>query len=291
MQSFCKNSTNADRQSPGLRRALTLLELVVVLAILVILSGMVVPLIDGLGHQANASTNATVVSDINRALGTYATRFEKFPDSWDSLLNSNNYGLFLKLHPALTATTGALLTTTELTTTQIESLKAMGITTVYDAEEVGANTSANQFTGKPRTLIEPRTPIETEEETTEPPEDPTPPLIPHSKHVATLTATALTTNNEKFCLQHLEAINTTNANHQYVVFGLGGMTTIRGAMTRDVPLISSADPNQSYARVLCVFKIPSDGAPWFRAEYVGCFLPDGTSQRMNMDKYNNAAAN
>ena len=270
MQSYCKSTSNADRRSPGLRRALTLLELVVVLAILVVLSGMVVPLIEGLGHQTNASTNATVVSDVNRAVSTYATRFEKFPDGWDSLLNSTDQNLFLKLHSTLGPGTNALLQTSlPLTLTQVDSLSTAGIMNVFDAVETGTGTSPNQFVPVSRKLAD-------------------------GGKVATFTnaATEGAYANSKFCLQHLEAIDKTNTNHQYVVFGLGGMTTIRGVMTRDVPLISSADPTQTYARMLCVFMIPSATATTgFPAKYVGCFLPDGTSQRMNMDKYNNSTAN
>jgi hypothetical protein len=155
-----------------------------------------------------------------------------------------------------------------LTTTQVASLSSMGIVNVYDAVETGIGTSPNQFVPSSRTLAD-------------------------GGKIATFTTTAGTYADSKFCLQHLEAIDSTNANNQYVVFGLGGMTTIRGAMTRDVPLISSADPTQTYARVLCVFMIPGTGstATSFPAKYVGCFLPDGTSQRMNMDKYNNSTAN
>src|SRR5688500_6495918 len=82
------------------RRGLTLLELIVVLAILVALSGLVIPLVQGLGYQTNASTNAAVVGDVNRSVGTFHTRFEKYPDRWDSLRTTDTGGgLYSKLHP------------------------------------------------------------------------------------------------------------------------------------------------------------------------------------------------
>jgi hypothetical protein len=92
--------------------------------------------------------------------------------------------------------------------------------------------------------------------------------------------------NEAFNLNHLDNVSPTD---EYVVLGLGANTTIRSAVMTDVPLVSSADPNAYYARVLCVFMIPGDTQPWFPAKYVGCFLPDGTSLRANIDKYNNSA--
>src|SRR5688572_27311520 len=116
MQSYCKyNLMDSTAFAP---RGLTLIELVVVLAILVALSGMVVPLIDGLGHQTNASTNATLVGDVNRAVRTYHARFdESYPNGWDSLLDSGG-SLFDKLHPAIKSSSPPLLVPHELTEPQ-----------------------------------------------------------------------------------------------------------------------------------------------------------------------------
>jgi type II secretory pathway pseudopilin PulG len=260
MQQFCKNmSIPCERSARRDRRALTLLELIVVLAILVTLSGMVVPLIEGLGHQTNASTNATVVNDVNRAVGAFVGRFERLPSGWDSLIDTSG-NLFDKLHAQLTSTTtGPILEKVVLNDIRAESLTSAGIYQVNDATTGG---SPNTFTPSTRNVTSGIT-------------------------LAMLTATTKTGvyNSSRLSLAQLEAAD---VNNDYVVLGLGGMTTLRGAMMRDVPLISSADPNNNYARVLCVFMVPgATSTASFPAKYIGCFLPDGTSQRMNLENYNN----
>jgi hypothetical protein len=42
--------------------------------------------------------------------------------------------------------------------------------------------------------------------------------------------------------------------------------------------------------MLCIFMVPAEAATTFPAKYVGCFLPDGTALRNNLDKYHNSAA-
>jgi prepilin-type N-terminal cleavage/methylation domain-containing protein len=231
------------------RRALTLIELVVVLAILVALSGMVVPLIDGLGHQTNSSTNATVVGDVNKAIRTFQARSDRgqYPNLWDSL--TTTAGVAADLHDVVVP----LLQPLETTTTQAASLVDAGIYRVYDAA------------GLPREIAAKQIPL------------------------AALNTTSTSFTNDTFNVHNLDNFDPAN---QFVVLGLGPNVTLRGTVMTDVPLISSADPNQNYARVLCVFMIPGSGtdAESFPAKYVGCFLPDGTSLRNNLDKYNNSAA-
>jgi prepilin-type N-terminal cleavage/methylation domain-containing protein len=255
MQSYCKYNAVAAQPRPR-RRGLTLIELVVVLAILVVLSGMVVPLIDGLGHQTNASTNATLVGDVNRAVRTYHARFdETYPNGWDSLLDAGG-GLFNKLHPALTSTSSPLLQAATLTADQARSLaERSGIRAVYVHDATPPNATLT-------TTVSLTTGVK----------------------VAVLNSAAFA--NEAFNVNHLDNVSPTD---EYVVLGLGANTTIRSAVMTDVPLVSSADPNAYYARVLCVFMIPGEGEEWFPAKYVGCFLPDGTSLRNNIDNYNHSA--
>ncbi|MBN8625224.1 MAG: hypothetical protein J0M17_07035, partial [Planctomycetes bacterium] len=78
-----------------------------------------------------------------------------------------------------------------------------------------------------------------------------------------------------------------NWNNEFVVVGLGGPSPIKGATIQELPLVQSANPTQYYARPLLVFMIPSSTATTgFPAQYVGCFLPDGTSQRSNAANFN-----
>ena len=97
-----------------LRHGLTLIELVVVLAILVVLAGLIVPMVAGLGYQTNAATNATVADDVSRAVRTFYGRFDAQPTGWDSLLNASGTS-FNKLHASLRP---LLAVPTELTSVQ-----------------------------------------------------------------------------------------------------------------------------------------------------------------------------
>ena len=108
-------------------------------------------------------------------------------------------------------------------------------------------------------------------------------------NVATLITSISPTSfaQATFNIQHLDNVSPDNA---YVVFGLGPQSTVRGNIVTDVPMISGADPNNFYARVLCVFMVPgSTATDGFPAKYVGSFLPDGTGVVQNLEKYYNSA--
>jgi prepilin-type N-terminal cleavage/methylation domain-containing protein len=253
------------RRSP--RRGLTLLELIVVLAILVALSGLVIPLVQGLGYQTNASTNAALVGDVNRSVGTFQTRFDKYPNDWDSLLNSSNT-LFSKLHPNLVGANPVILQTAELSATQAESLKAMGICQLRDHEE--SATLPPNTTGNVTRTVADATAVYT-------------PVVAFLNK-APLTSTAAQTG-DLFTAKELSGTDPAN---DYVVFGLGTATTIRGSVMTDAPMVHGSDPSRYYSRVLCVFMVPASGTSvGFPAKYVGCFLPDGSSLRSNLERYHN----
>lgn len=273
MQLYCNNSeARTDRGGP--RGGLTLVELVVVLAILVALSGLIVPLISGLGHQTNASTGATLIADVNRAVNAFHARagdVNQYPDAWDSLLNTNG-SLFNKLHPALTGSDAAsygaaLLQVVDLSPSQAESLRSAGIYNLYRADEsstvapsLNEATSVSVTTGAKAAILD-------------------------------VAATAGSSPYDKlvFATDLANASGITAGEGEFIVLGVGFNSTLRGATLVEVPLVQGADPANYYARMLCVFMVPSSAATTsFPARYVGCFLPDGTSLRNNLDKYNNA---
>ncbi len=261
------------------RRGLTLLELVVVLTILVALAGLAIPLLGGLSTQADGSTNAAVVGDVDRAVGTYFTRHDAHADGWDSLLNSSDT-LFTKLRPALTSTTvpnGApdptlpilAVSAQTLSKEQAESLKDAGIDVLYDADET-AGRSPNAAGSTVRT-VDPQAGVKYARLN-----------IPGNGAVLGLEAFGIGAANAEL----------TSARFDFLVVGLGGNTSIKGETLMDVPLVLSAEPTKNYARVLCVFAIPAaSSTATFRARYLGCFLPDGTTLRHNLDRYESARSN
>lgn len=243
------------------RRALTLVELVVVLAILVVLSSLIVPLIQGLGFQTNAATNATVIDDVNRAMGAYAARTGNQPDNWDSLLGTTG-SRFTKMRSELAAGASPnLLEDMPLTQIQVDSLNAVGIYNVRDADE-SSTVAPNSNNATVRKLVD-------------------------GGKLVKLTPIGIATLGGEF--QVVPAGVTTPTAFDLVVLGLGSNVTVQGSTMMQIPLIQNADPANHYARVCCVYQIPVGTATAnerFPARYIGCFMPDGTTARKNMENYN-----
>jgi type II secretory pathway pseudopilin PulG len=247
------------------RRALTLVELVVVLAILVALAGMVVPLVSGMLFQANASTNATVVGDVNGYVRMFFAKNDRYPNGWDSLLNTSG-SFYSKLHPNLTTSGAPILQTMSLSPAQADSLNAVNITKLFNADESQSLAPNMSFVGGPISITTGAT---------------------VASLVTSISPTSL--GQAGFNLANLDNVGTNNA---YVVLGLGPNTTLRSVVATDVPLINAADPTRRYARVLCVFMVPGASVTTSSpAKYVGCFLPDGTSLHDNLEMFNNTRTN
>ena len=72
----------------NLRRALTLIELVVVLAILVALAGAVLGAIPALLRQTSAATVGAGAAQVDAAMQYFRTTKSHYPDGYDSLLEA-----------------------------------------------------------------------------------------------------------------------------------------------------------------------------------------------------------
>ena len=84
-------STNLRRCYGGAagRKGLTLLELVVVIAILAALAGVLVPLLPAIMNKTHASTGATNLGEIAKAIQLYAAQNgDNYPDMLDSIVAS-----------------------------------------------------------------------------------------------------------------------------------------------------------------------------------------------------------
>ena len=261
------------------RAGLTLIELVVVLVILAALAALVVPRLSGIASQSNSATNAAIVSDVNRAVGLYNARYKDTqPSGWDSLLSSTD-AAFTKLHPTILAaftttdTTKPRLQIATLDAGQAKSFQQAGITGFHDADE--SRTSAPSDNSSVFRFLS------------------------DGKKVVTLIKDNITSGHGSTFIDNAFSLNQYRKDkkgnlvfsYEYVVCGLGGPTNIKGQTINEIPLVQSADPSKYYARMLAVYKIPaagSTGAAIFPAEYVGCFLPDGTTSRQNVDSFNSA---
>ena len=71
------------------RAGLTLMELVVVLVVLIALAGIVVPMLPNLLTNAHDATVTTNVTGVNQAIQGYFAVNLKYPDQFDSLVDTN----------------------------------------------------------------------------------------------------------------------------------------------------------------------------------------------------------
>jgi prepilin-type N-terminal cleavage/methylation domain-containing protein len=255
--------------NPSRRLGLTLLELVVVVLILAVLAALVVPRLSGVVTQSNSAANAAVIDEVNRSVQLFETRFGKQPQGWDSLMNTNGT-LYSKLHPNVTQTadqTKPSLQIATLTDMQAASLNAAGIFGFHDAVETrtdgGPSDNSTQWHS-----------------------------IASGAKVVTLVKVPVTTGHGSTFIDKAFSIDQykSNWNNEYVVVGLGGPTSLKGATMSEIPLVQSANPAKYYSRVMCVYMVPGtlSTATSFTAQFVGSFMPDGTSLRSNVDAYNGA---
>lgn len=128
------NTIQHPQASHARRRGLTLIELVVVLAILVALVGLVVSLFPGLVARASRSTTASSLRDIARTVQIHYTTSLNYGSGYDSLVNTTGTALYASI-PANSLTQLALA---PLSTTDSQALSNIGITNVYHVN-AGAN--------------------------------------------------------------------------------------------------------------------------------------------------------
>jgi len=122
-------------------RGLTLLELVVVMAILVALATILVPMLPQLADRGNQASGVTNVGELDKLLQAYHSLNGEFPDRYDSLLNTSQELSALLPTPELSSSTAALggwVVAGSIDTGQYERLKRVGVTRVYDFDDANA---------------------------------------------------------------------------------------------------------------------------------------------------------
>lgn len=262
-----------------LRRAgLTLLELVVVLVVLAALAALIIPRLNGVSAQAGSATSASVIGDMNRAVGLHEARYGKAANGWDGILTGPTGSLYPKLHPDLLNASGnvalPVLAPLTLTATQLKSLNAAGISFLhYNSEE-------STYTGRPSDSGVSFA------------------FLAEGSQVCGLTvqgtSSGWTSHGSTFPDRALN-LNPFNVGPDsgkdlsFVVFGVGQPCSLRGTTLQESPLLQAADPNQYYARMLCVYMIPGPSSTSsFTAQFVGSFAPDGTCLNDNLIKFNSS---
>lgn len=243
------------------RSALTLLELVTVLVILVALAGIVVPMVANLQSQARYSTAGTNLSEMARLVSAYQSKFGFYPDGWDTLTVGTALATYL---PGNETGTGSLLSNYLTTSTAIAPGSALavpltnvGIVNFYPFVAAPANPTFYPY-GIAETTTTGGTTL---------PNIPTPvSLNAASANAGSVTLAQLTSlGAQKLNLPNsLGPANPTAATPVYVVLGLGSRNSMIPKTILDAP-VRTADngvsgPNSLYCRFGVVFQITDSTA-------------------------------
>ena len=215
-------------------RALTLIELTVVLLILAATAGILIPRLTGYGERAHGATAASTIQECNKALALFEANRGRLPDRWDNLVEATGGGLPLSL--VETGVTPTLSAGTLASLAEAEALAAVGITTVYsfDSAAPGFNATFQPYQGGAT---------------------PTPTPLASGTPVAVLPTPALGFP----------------ATSKLVVLGLGAQNELFGVAATNVPLVfeGSIDPSAVYLRYVGVFEVADAQGPREKARLVG----------------------
>ncbi|MFO0802969.1 MAG: hypothetical protein U0791_07575 [Gemmataceae bacterium] len=231
---------------PQRRRALTLMELIVVLVILVGLAGILIPLFPSLIGRTHTASGATNDSELTKAIQVHEATYFQYPDQFDSLMGTGSTALFAKLPTdGMNPVGGSTeLNFAALTAGTATALTNAGIVNVWDLNDATADPTFNPY-GAARVLAA-------------------------GGNVAVLGTAAITRMNLP-------------AGETYVVFGIGRRCTMVGRSLTDPPVHFADDqantPEKVYGRKCVVFVVTKNGgtATRDRAKFVGSVSlhPDG----------------
>lgn len=226
------------------RRGLTLIELVIVIAILTVLGGLVVRTLPNLLKRTHLSKCSDTIAALNKTWGESYALNTRYPDRYDSLLATDG-SAFTKLTPGLTE----LISPTTLTAAETKALNSIGVRNVvdlnpaavavtYDSAPLGVARRSLDAGGQVAMLT-----------------------APGSASGTTPVAAAWNANPLKL-RRHLETTDTV----KYLIFGLGSNCTAIGAgkLLQEAPVHFGADdtinPSTVYQRYLAVFSLATNAA-------------------------------
>jgi prepilin-type N-terminal cleavage/methylation domain-containing protein len=239
----------------------TLVELLVVVAVLAVLAGLLIPKFDSVQSKANHGAAASSVNDVGRLIQTFKVTKNRYPNGWDSLIDPATGNLWTaatldlpQLNSGLTGVldpTKAKLTTTTVTAGQLGSLGRRGITTIYNLTAASTANAGDRFT--------------------------TAETISATSKIAVLNRT--TTAGKKI-IDHIYPANlrpggtsgTIPTNKELAVFGFGNNNELIGTSILETPFYGNADPVLVYNRLLVVFEVDANGG---NADFKGVLAADG----------------
>ncbi|MEM0966931.1 MAG: prepilin-type N-terminal cleavage/methylation domain-containing protein [Verrucomicrobiota bacterium] len=239
------NKKEKGRFSVYSRRGLTLVELLVVLAIITAVAGIVIPIIPDSQQRSHGATGAGNVRELAKAVEVQKSSTGSFGNEWDSLIDSN---------PATVAPTDLVvedLSSPGVGTVEeaiVNALVEAGIVTAYEHDDFSDPTVNQTFDGLTIALVD---------------------KLGSDEDVATLTAAG----EDRLGLPG-SVLNGVPASdiEAYVAFGVGQESTLVGRSLVDAPVqypSGATNPTDHYSRFIAVFAVPVDGAPLRLATITG----------------------
>jgi len=239
----------ANNSQVAQRTALTLLELLVVLTILIALGGIVVASLPGLLERTQAATASANVSEIDSAIRRgLLTNQGKIGNRFDSLIQGGAGGQVASYLGG-----SENFDCISLSAEEIEALEYLGISEVIPASDTSENVTFDSHNGLPVALS------------------------PESKVCALNQEFA---GGVMYRLWNIEP----STDVRFLVFGLGQRSSLVGAAAeavfKEAPIHFSEDaasnPKKMYSRYLIVVELDNSSELKTKARYIGTGIPHQT---------------
>jgi len=271
LMSFSQHQTSGvqKRRNIPTRAGLTLVELVIVIAILAILAALIVNSFSGMTEQAGLASGMSNVADVGRTIQTYEARYQSSPWGMGTLRSGadGKGALITTLHQTL----ASYLQTADLNATQMQSLNAAGIHMAHGHNSTASTAPSDSeggahiyFNGTGGATTAPVTIIKKEDVGNFSP----------STWKASTNMLSRGLGVSPFGAEYAET---------HVVFGVGNLGAMRGKVMQEAPLITTVNPQQFFARAIAVYRIPADGS---KAKFKGVIGPDGGFISKYQEDYN-----
>lgn len=229
----------------------TLIEMLVVVAILVILAGFILPKLDRAQLKANKGVAAANLGGVSRYIQTFRILHNRYPDGWDSLYDRTGAAMpsieqgtstDIGLEPQLTGPSPnpekLVASPTTLVAGELRSLNRLGIGTVYDWDASESNHPGNNF---------------------------------NQSHTLAVGDTVVEVNaadgDGAAIIDHIYPQNVVNSTpgaipsgKRLIAFGFGPLNECIGDVLQECPTYSNTDPTKYYNRNIAIFEIDDGGS-------------------------------
>ena len=278
------------------RQGFTLLELIVVVAILALLAGMVLPTFTDTVERNKATVAANNLTDTARAIDEHFSTNGVYPDGWDTLIGTTDAtgspsgtALFTKIVQNA-GVDGELPDADMLTTATVATadpslalLRTKVNTFYYHIEGLPTNTMPNDATSQPGQFgVAAYDPVA---------------LTPTSGArfaVMNPVATSGNDGNDAYLTLRTEfnLSPTYIAEHNFIALGVGKRNNMVGNSLQTPATVDVHDVGAYYSRVVAIFAVPNASGSTEKARFVGVLGPDGkTVSRYLSDYYRLTVSN